>query len=155
MDINSQHAQLVTDLIHCASGTERARELRVMIGRLERVQPALEFERTSIWSALGGSMPTNIATYIWEIGAGGRTAIIGHNGEWHVLVACDTFAHLPDAARRRAEIEQHFEAGQCDEPQWIVDLLDAVRLAQPFVNVHAPSPIADRLEAALRNRHIP
>jgi hypothetical protein len=34
-------------------------------------------------------------------------------------------------------------------------LLDAVRLAQPFVNVAAPSPIADRLEAALRNRHIP
>lgn len=155
IDINSQHDRMVTDLIACSPGTERARELRVMIGRLERVQPALEYKRTSILSARGGSMPTNIATYIWEIGAGGRTAIIGHNSEWHVLVACDTYAHLPDAARRRSEIEQHFEASQDDQPQWIIDLLDAARLAQPFVNVAAPSAIADRLEAALHNRHIP
>jgi hypothetical protein len=97
---------------------------------------------------------TTITLYIWQIGAGGRTAIIGHDGEWHVLVAGDTFAHPSDAVRRLNEIERHFEAGQCDEPQWITDLLSAARLAQPFVAIAAPSEIADRLEDALA-RHIP
>lgn len=50
IDINSQHAQMVNDLLHCAPGTERARELRAMIRRLEGVDRSLEQRRIEAMS---------------------------------------------------------------------------------------------------------
>lgn len=92
----------------------------------------------------------DIQTYIWQIGEGARTAIIGHNGEWHVLMACDTFTTLQDASRRLAEIESHFETGQPDQPCWVLELIDAARLAQPYIDATAPTGIVNRFDAALR-----
>lgn len=45
MDITTQHAEMVSRLIVCAPGSERARELRVMIRWLEAIKPALEQRR--------------------------------------------------------------------------------------------------------------
>src|SRR5512139_2969128 len=46
IDITSTHAELVSKLITCEPGSERARELRAMIQRLERIFPPLEYQRT-------------------------------------------------------------------------------------------------------------
>lgn len=92
----------------------------------------------------------DIKTYIWQIGDDARTAIIGHDGQWHVLMACDTFATLSEAARRLAEIEARFEADCPDQPCWILELVDAARLAQPYIEATAPSGLIDRFDAALR-----
>lgn len=43
--IDTQHAELVKNLINCAPDSERASELRAMIRRLEIVKPSLERQR--------------------------------------------------------------------------------------------------------------
>jgi hypothetical protein len=45
IDIKAQHHDLVEALIGCTPGTERARELRVMVFRLEMIEPDLERQR--------------------------------------------------------------------------------------------------------------
>ncbi len=46
MDIRTQHLIFVLELIGCSdSGSERARELRTMVLRLERIEPELERQR--------------------------------------------------------------------------------------------------------------
>jgi hypothetical protein len=43
--IETRHRQFVFDLLRCSPLGERARELRTMILRLERIKPELEMQR--------------------------------------------------------------------------------------------------------------
>lgn len=45
MDIQSQHSQFVSELLQSNPLGERARELRAMVMRLERIKPELERAR--------------------------------------------------------------------------------------------------------------
>jgi hypothetical protein len=58
--IQIQHRQFVADLIKCAPHGERARELRVMIRRLEAVAPELEQERIGAMQAHLGRVPPSL-----------------------------------------------------------------------------------------------
>lgn len=98
------------------------------------------------------SSPTpraHVLPYMWEIGDDGRTAIIGHGHQWHVLEAVDTFVTQTEAVYRLNEIERNFEQGKPDRPQHVTDLLFAADHALPFVRAVAPAAIVRNLETAI------
>ncbi len=98
------------------------------------------------------SCPTpreHVLPYMWEIGDDGRTAIIGHNNQWHVLTAIDMFQTLTEAVYRLNEIEKNFEAGKPDMPSRVADLLYAADRALPFIRAVAPAHVIADVENAL------
>lgn len=47
-DLSEQHTKMIQALLNCAPDTERARELRAMILRLEQIDPTLEQQRVAL-----------------------------------------------------------------------------------------------------------
>ncbi len=99
---------------------------------------------------MNGAPRDHIDTYIWEIGDGGRTAIIGDGNQWHVLCAIDTFATPTEAVYRLNEIERNFEAGKHDRPAYLTELVAAIDSALPFVRAVAPTAVIRGLEEAVQ-----
>ncbi len=97
---------------------------------------------------MNGTPRDHIDTYIWEIGDGGRTAIIGDGNQWHVLCAIDTFTTPTEAVYRLNEIEKNFEEGQPDRPAYLAELVTAIDNALPFVRAVAPTAVICGLEEA-------
>jgi hypothetical protein len=91
----------------------------------------------------------HVLPYMWEIGEGGRTCIVGHGQQWHVLIAVDTFRTQTEAVFRLNEIEANFEAGKPDQSPHLTDLLINIDHALPFIRAVAPAKVIGDLEAAI------
>jgi hypothetical protein len=89
-----------------------------------------------------------IKTYIYQLNETGTLALVQCGDWYHILSACDTYNTLHDAVHRMNEIEASAGAGTLDRPQWMRDLVDAVRLALPIIRIESDA-LAEPIEAIL------